>query len=362
MKKIISTSLFLLLVISIFAQSKKPTISFEETSHDFGTITQEDGLATVVFNFTNTGAEPVIISEVKSSCGCTSPDYSKEPIAPGEKGFVSAAYNPVNRPGTFSKTLTVVSNAENGSIILKISGKVTEKVETIEDKYPNEIGVIRLDKVLTNFSNIYNDETKTETINIINTGEQDVTITTNESQIPAYINVKIEPETLSKDQEGTITITFDGTIVNDWDYIRSLFYLYLDGVINTSSRISVSAIVKERFDDTDLENAPKIEFDDVEFNFGTLTQGEKVDHVYTFKNTGKSDLIIRKTRASCGCTAINTTEGVIPPGASGTIKTTFNSSGKSGNQNKIITVITNDPTQDKILLKIKGIVNTGDQN
>jgi hypothetical protein len=354
MKNLYFTVLFLFLVTFLIAQTKTAYISFDKTSHDFGAITQEDGLATVVFNFTNTGAEPIVISSVSTSCGCTSPDYSKEPVAPGGKGFVSAAYNPVGRPGTFNKTLTVVSNAENNNIVLTISGEVTEKVKNVEDEYPNEVGTIRLDKVLANFASIYNDEIKTETINIINKGTENVVVTVNESQLPAYIKISIEPSTIQKDQTGIITISFDGSKVDDWDYVRALFYLYLNGTINTNTKITATAIVKERFDETEKENAPKIEFESTEFDFGSLKQGESVDYTYTFKNTGKSDLIIRKTRASCGCTAINSTAEAIAPGKTGTINATFNSTGKSGTQNKIITVITNDPTQDKILLKIKG--------
>lgn len=342
----------------VFSQQKKAYISFDKTTHDFGNITQEAGLATVVFEFTNTGAEPIIISSVDKSCGCTTPDYTKSPIAPGEKGFVSAAYNPAGRPGVFSKTLTVNSNAENDVITLTIKGMVSEKVTSVEDTYPNEIGTIRVDKILANFATIYDDEIKTETLNFINTGSENITITVNETQIPDYVTIEISPSTVAKNDTGTITISFDGSKVNDWDYVKTLFYLYLNGTLNTNTKISITAIVKERFDETEMANAPKIEMESTEFNFGTITQGEKVEYEFKFKNTGTSDLIIRKTRASCGCTAISTITDPIKPGEEGTIKAIFSSEGKTGTQNKIVTVITNDPTQDKILLKIKGEIIT----
>ena len=74
------------------------------------------------------------------------------------------------------------------------------------------------------------------------------------------------------------------------------------------------------------------------------------------KNEGKSNLIIRKTKASCGCTAIAPENNVIAPGESTKIKTTFNSAGKKGVQNKTITVITNDPENTTIILNVKGEV------
>ena len=175
---------------------------------------------------------------------------------------------------------------------------------------------------------------------------------------PKYLKIKVSPENLQPDAHGTITITYDGSQVNDWDYVRATLYLSINDKRINNKRINVSAIVKEKFTNEDMKNPPIIEFDNTEFNFETLTQGESVTHEYTFKNTGKSDLIIRKTRASCGCTAVNVTKEPIPPGGTGTIKATFNSRGKSGKQNKIITVITNCPApkQSKILLKIVGTV------
>ena len=357
MKKILTLSLAIIISTFNFAQQKKAYISFDKTEHDFGNIVQENGLATVIFEFTNTGAEPVIITSVDKSCGCTTPDFTKEPVAPGSKGFVSAAYNPSGRPGGFSKTLTVHSNAENNLITLTISGIVTEKVKSVEDSYPNIIGDVRFDKLLVNFATIYNNEVKSEIINFINTSSDSIILSISQSQLPAYINVIIEPAKIGKDQTGTLTINYDGSKVDDWDYVKTIFYLSFNGTINSTNKISVTSVVKEKFDDVNTETAPKIEFESTEYNFGTINEGDKVEFEFNYKNTGKSDLIIRKTRTSCGCTTTSTVSEPLKPGKTGTIKTVFDSTGKTGTQNKIITVISNDPTQDKILLKVKGEVN-----
>ena len=85
--------------------------------------------------------------------------------------------------------------------------------------------------------------------------------------------------------------------------------------------------------------------DNPEFQFGKINQGEKVEHTYVLTNSGKSDLHIRKVNASCGCTAVQPDKNVIAPGESVNIKTVFNSAGKVGNQNKTVTIITNDPKE-----------------
>jgi hypothetical protein len=102
-----------------------PEITFENLEHDYGTISQgADG--NCVFKFKNTGNEPLILSDVRKSCGCTTPTWDKEPILPGQSGEIKVGYN-TNNIGTFSKTITVISNATNSTVTLIIKGTVNAK-------------------------------------------------------------------------------------------------------------------------------------------------------------------------------------------------------------------------------------------
>ncbi len=109
---------------AIFAQQSGPAISWTDNVHDFGTFKEEVGLQTYKFEFINTGNEPLFITNVKASCGCTATDYSKEPVQPGGKGFVSATYNPKGRPGKFNKSITVTSNEFQPTSVIRITGEV----------------------------------------------------------------------------------------------------------------------------------------------------------------------------------------------------------------------------------------------
>ncbi len=120
----------ILLSLAIFAgllTAQQPVLTFDKTTHDFGKIKEENGLATVTFSFTNKGDAPLVINRVQAACGCTTPTWTKEPILPGKKGTVTAAYNPQNRPGSFIKTITVFSNAGSNATVLTIKGDVTPK-------------------------------------------------------------------------------------------------------------------------------------------------------------------------------------------------------------------------------------------
>jgi hypothetical protein len=97
-------------------------IQFETTEHDFGTIS-EKGDGTFSFVFKNTGKEPLILNNVRSSCGCTVPEWPKEPIKKGGKGTIKVSYN-TRITGSFSKKITVYSNAGGDPVILLIKGKV----------------------------------------------------------------------------------------------------------------------------------------------------------------------------------------------------------------------------------------------
>lgn len=108
------------------AEDNGPVMTFEEKIHDFGTIKEVDGPVSYSFEFTNTGNEPLVIINVNASCGCTRPEYSKEPIRPGKKGKIKVTYNPAGRPGEFDKEVKIRTNG-NKRPILRITGVVVPK-------------------------------------------------------------------------------------------------------------------------------------------------------------------------------------------------------------------------------------------
>jgi hypothetical protein len=143
--------------ISILQAQELGKFKFEEETFDFGNIKEENGPITHKFVFTNEGNSPIIIQGVRASCGCTTPAWSKEPIPPGEKGFVTAKYNPKNRPGSFRKSLSITSNADPSVKVIYIKGMVDQKERTAADIYRNKVGNLRfryqtlnMGKVLTN--------------------------------------------------------------------------------------------------------------------------------------------------------------------------------------------------------------------
>ena len=124
MKQIIFIFMAILLATGMASAQKKAVIAADETSHDFGQIKEADRKVSATFVVKNTGDAPLAITRVIASCGCTTPEWTKEPIAPGASGNIKITYDPKGRPGPFSKTISVYSNGKTGSFILTIRGEV----------------------------------------------------------------------------------------------------------------------------------------------------------------------------------------------------------------------------------------------
>ena len=132
MTKLFTTLSFLFVMfVGVYAQEATPAqatstsgaqIEFESTTIDYGTI-EQDSERQRIFTFTNTGTEPLIISNAKGSCGCTVPTWPKEPIMPGKKGEIKVNYD-THRIGTFRKTVTLTTNTNPSTIVLTIKGTV----------------------------------------------------------------------------------------------------------------------------------------------------------------------------------------------------------------------------------------------
>jgi hypothetical protein len=125
MKKFALILLTMCLSVSFaIAQKKGPAPKFDKTVYDFGKVEEKVGKVTTEFAFTNTGSAPLIINRVQTSCGCTTPEYTKEPVLPGKKGVIKVTYSTTGRVYTFNKKITVFTNVPDSVYTLTIKGEV----------------------------------------------------------------------------------------------------------------------------------------------------------------------------------------------------------------------------------------------
>ena len=129
MKRVLFTLMLIITVMTwaYAADKSKGEIKFEETTFDFGNIREDGGKVSHEFVFTNNGKEALTILDARAECGCTTPEYPKGKIAPGEKGVIKVTYNPLGRPGGFTKVVRVKCTGNPGKVNLKIRGTVLPK-------------------------------------------------------------------------------------------------------------------------------------------------------------------------------------------------------------------------------------------
>lgn len=356
MKKVFLIISTLTLSASLIGQ---PVMKLSENEHNFGTFKEESGQQTYDFVVTNTGNAPLVIQNIVASCGCTTPEWTKQPIPPGGQGKITAIYDPRNRPGAFNKTLSVYTNAKPQVTVLTIKGEVIPHEKTVEELYLFPVGSVRFESNHLAFTNVKKTEKKIRVMQVINPSKEPVKIEF--ENLPPHLALKVNPETLKPGQKGIIEGTFDATKHSGWGNVSDMVRLKLNGIPQENVFYYVSANLVEDFSSlskADLENAPVFKLEATTIDLGKMPGSTSRDVEFKFTNAGKRDLIIRHVRSTCGCTAIQQgPEGAgIKPGQSGSIKATFNSGGYKGRVTKAIYVYTNDPKNSEVVLMLNADV------
>ncbi len=359
MKKLLYLSAILAFigVGNIYAQ-KKAIIKFEKTENDFGKIKEEGGKVKCRFSFTNQGDDTLKIISVKPSCGCITSDWTKTVILPKKTGYVDAEYDPTQRPGPFNKGIAVTTNDPTQQMInLIIKGEVLPKPKGVADLFPVILGNLRMESSQFNFGNTKTTEIRTDTIKVLNVWNKNMNLSFKD--VPEYISAKAIPEVIKPNKEALIIISYDVNKRNEFGYVYDRLVLMTNDSSQAEKTINVTQSINEDFSKMtpeQLAKAPKIKFENTNFDFGSAKQGDKVECSFIFKNEGENDLFIRKVKASCGCTATNPEKTILKKGEESKINATFNTSGKEGKQYKSVTVICNDPVSSTVTLSIQGNV------
>ncbi|MGB3616586.1 MAG: DUF1573 domain-containing protein [Catalinimonas sp.] len=180
-------------------------MSFQTEAHDFGDVV-EGTKAEHEFTFTNTGDQPVVISSVRASCGCTTPHWTREPILPGQSGSIKASYNSQGRPGGFHKTITVTSNAATPSRVLRISGSVVDQPAYTAEELARSPRV-QADQVRLAMGKVELGQHATRTFRVQNTGKSDLVIEGHRSNCDC---IELEPAqtTLAPGASTAVKVTY----------------------------------------------------------------------------------------------------------------------------------------------------------
>lgn len=340
-----------LAVAAVQGAAAQGVMEFSEKTYSFEQVAEDGGQVTHRFVFKNTGDAPVVIKHVSSSCGCTVSDWSKEPVLPGKEGFVSGTYNPMGRPGGFTKSLTVVSNAEPERVVLYLTGNVTPRARSKQEQYPYHMGQVWASVSFLSLPRVLDDGTTEGTVGLYNSGSKEMEMRF--VDVPKSVQLPDRKITLKGGEERTLQITVDGRRVKEWGYTSEKFICEVQG---TKYPIELGFNRDENFSAWSEEeklNPPVASVANKEIDLKAVRYGDVVRASFEVTNTGGSTLYIRRVQTNCSCLIAEVGKEKLKPNASTKVSVIFNTEGYRGVHEKDISLITNDPQQRYVRLRVR---------
>ncbi|MBP9019103.1 MAG: DUF1573 domain-containing protein [Bacteroidales bacterium] len=350
------TFITLMSITLLLAQTTpQMSIEFNKTIHDFGYIDMNSGPRSCSFIFKNISNQPVVIQTVISSCGCTTPEWTKSPVKPGEKGKIDVTFLNDQGPYPFDKSLTVYVTGSSRPIVLRVKGIVTQKPKTLRQQYPVKIGQLGLKRNPVELGQIQYGTISKGAVEVVNLAGNPIKISFTDFSKGFYINAV--PDLVPENGKTDLIFSIDTKAANNWG--TTIFSA--SPVINGKKAdrpIQIKATILENFADmskAELDKAPLPIFRRSSFSFGEVNEGSTVKCSFDFRNTGKSDLIIRQIQYSEDG-IIAKYKDKIPASGSSKIEIEINTKNMSGEKNFVVTLVTNSPTRPIINLIISGKV------
>ena len=345
----------LLLSSALFTNSQ--TIVFDRTDHNWGNIHEEKGKVDATFYFTNAGSTPLVLTQVIPSCGCTATEYTTDSVKPNQSGFVKAIFDPDHKRGQFNKTITIMSNGQPSVLLLSIAGNVIARPKGPEDWYPTKLGGLRFNTNYFNFNTVKNNAKGSYTATIYNESDKTIHILGFEGR--SYCKFIPEKMEIGPKQAIKLSGEFDGKLYGDLGDDFQQWTMTTDDEENPKKTIYVSAFVEQYFPKLSKKDsllAPHVYFAITKFDFGQIMDSSKVTTVFHCKNTGKKNLELLRVKSSCGCTLGKPDKTLLKPGETTNIVVTYNPAGREGEDEKTVTIISNDPYNQTVVLKIAASV------
>lgn len=339
--------------------SAQQSVKFSSLTWDYGDIKEDGGKVEHTFTFTNVGSEPLSLVRVTSNCGCTTPEYSRTPIAVGGQGRIKVLYDPMDRPGRFSKNIVVKTSAGD-DLTLVVEGNVLPRQKSIEEIYPFDMGGgVRLASNFHAFSYVGRGERVEQTIAWINTSKIDARVAFHPEQRSGLFTIDA-PAMLAAGKSGELTMVYDVPA-------SSALYGTLNDVVSmkingATSRVKLSAnvIAVDRYERLAEDiSLPSLTLSKKIIKFAEVKYPDMVsDSTIELTNEGGSDLIIRAVEYPAGVVDCSLKAGDrLRPGESRKLKITFRSGECSyGPFSERMRIITNDVVRPMQSLRVTAIV------
>ena len=330
-------------------------VEVDKTSHDFGDMLVSDGPVKCAFIIKNISSEALSISQVVSSCGCTDVEWTREEIAPGKSGKISATYKNDAGAVPFDKTLTVYVSVLKKPIVLHLRGTVHEKAKSLEELYGAvRRGPLGLKSDMLRAGNLEQGTSKTGSVLVANLGKKSAKV--DFIDISPQLHVTIDPNPVPAASTSTLYFTVDADR-SLWGTNVYTAIPVIDG--KPCEIIRVTAVTKENFTALTQEqkdNAPLPMLAESTFDAGMIKQGATVRASFKMSNKGKSALKVYKAEADTPGVSIGDIPEIAPGGSFNIDAGIDTSAFGKGEFTVMLTLYTNSPSRPLVNLFIVGIV------
>ena len=311
---------------------------------------------TAEFVMKNEGNKPLVIHNMLKSCGCTEVEYPKKSIAAGESFVVKAVYD-AKQMGTFNKQVCLYTNAADEPFILSMRGRVVSNVGDFAGPYNEMLGEIKSDVQEVEFDDVNRGDRPVQRIHIFNPTDQMMEPVV--MHLPNYLQAQVSPSKVAPRHSAVVTLVLDSKKLRDLGLKQTSIYLgeRPGDKIAPEKEIVVSSVLLPAFDNMTAAKkalAPKAELSTTNLDLGSFGNRKKLKGEVLITNKGKSKLEIRSMQMFTMGLQVQLKKSKIEPGETVKMKVTVVKPDlkKSRAKNPRILMITNDPDNAKVVVKI----------
>ena len=305
--------------------------------------------------FTNKGSEPLLIEDVKASCGCLEVAFPKAPIAAGSRGEITLTFD-AKILGSFYKEVEVKTNASDKPAYIAIQGTVVTEVHDYSEEFPIDLGNVRLMTNTVEFEDVNMGDQPTAELRILNADR--TAFRPELMHLPPYLSAEYLPEDIPAGKTGTIRLTLDSEKLSGLGLNQTSIYLsrYMGDKIGETNEILVSAILLPSFADMGeeaLAMAPELGISESSVDMGAFNGKKTLTRTILLSNTGKSDLHIHAVQVFNKAIGVDIANRTIRPGKTTKLKITVSQHymGKSKGRMRVM-LITDAPHQAKQYINV----------
>lgn len=341
------SSLTLAAALLTLAAAAQPRVTWLETDHNFGAFSEDDGAVTAVFRYVNTGTEPLVITGARANCGCTTPRYSPEPLAPGDTAAVRVTFDSRGQAGQFSKKAYIDTNTTPDRTTLTVRGIVIGSEASVAQRFPVDMGRMRLSRPAALLGTVAKGHIKNVYLKAYNPSVTD-SLRPAVADAPEWVDIVMAPPAAGPAEQIALSFLVRPDRTPLYGVVMDTVTVIPDPVGHPADRYRLPIVVTinedfSRLTEKDYAKAPVARLSTERLDLGDTKAGEPVTAEFTITNTGKSPLKIRRIYTTDPGIAIRCKATTIKPGKHAPVTLTVTPPSDATLLNARITVITSDP-------------------